>query len=108
MSRLAVLLSFILKWDEDSNLFETVFLVIVLIFINLFNFLLCESGARMTSQLETFDEKFSQCDWYLLPIELKQMYTIFLSDTQNSIKLTSYAGITCERNTSKKVSISIL
>lgn len=66
-------------------------------------FFLCESGARMTSQFDVFREELSLCDWYLLPTKVQQMYMVFLSDTQNPIKMSSYANITSERETFKKV-----
>lgn len=57
----------------------------------------------MTNQFEGFNVELSQCDWYLLSIEMRRMYVIFVSDTQHSIKILSYANIACERDTSKKV-----
>lgn len=65
------------------------------------------TGTRVTIQFELFSNEFRQCDWYLLPIEMRRMYMIFLLDTQNPIRLLSYANITCERETSKKVFISL-
>lgn len=65
--------------------------------------LLCEPGARMTIEFEMFEENLNQCDWYTLPIEMQQMYMIFLSNTQSPIQMSSYGGIVCDRETLKKV-----
>lgn len=66
-------------------------------------FVLCEPGARMTDQFEAIGDELEQCNWYTLPIKMQQLYIIFLADTQNSINITSFAGIECTRETSKKV-----
>lgn len=92
-----------LKWDQDSNMLQTLSLIFMLIIVNIFNLLLCEPATRMSNHFDKFDEELHQCDWYLLPIELRRMYMVFLSETQNSIQITSYGGITCERETTKKV-----
>lgn len=47
----------------------------------------------------------SQWDWYLLSIGMQRMYVVFLLDTQNPMKMHSYANITCERETFKEVII---
>lgn len=57
----------------------------------------------MTEQFERFSDELSRCDWYSLPTEMQRMYAFFLSDTQHPVKFSSYAGITCERETSKMV-----
>lgn len=94
-----------LKWSDDSNLFKIALLFSVLIWMLIFISLICEPGARFTIQFEMVEDKLSECDWYLLPIEMQQMYIIFLSNIQNSLKMLSYADITCERETLKKVLI---
>lgn len=92
------------QWADDSNLLETICLFFTLIWITIFTVLICEPGAKMTNQFVAFSNELSICDWYSLPIEVQRMYVISLSDTQNPIKMSSYANITCERDTSKKVS----
>lgn len=70
-----------------------------------FIFLICEPGTKMSIQFAAYGEQVEQSAWYLLPIELQRMYMIFVSYTQNPIKLSSYGGIGCERVTSKVVKI---
>lgn len=92
-----------LKWADDPNSLEIVLLILVLNWNVSFIFLLCEPGEKMINQLGEFSDELNRCDWYLLAVELQRQYTIFLSDTQNPIKIWSYANITCERETSKRV-----
>lgn len=96
------------KWSDVSSLFETIFLLLTLIWTILFIFLLCEPGEQMTNQLTVFSDELSQCDWQLLSIKMQRMYAIFLLDTQNPMKMMSYANITCERETFKEVLIFIV
>lgn len=92
------------KWDDNSDPFVIALLLIILNWMILLIFIPCELGARMINQVDVFSDELGQCDWYLLTIELQRMYAIFLSDTQNPMEILSYADITCERDTSKKVS----
>lgn len=89
------------KWAEESNSFEITSSCFVLLWMTVFVFLLCEPGARMTNQFGIFSDDLSRCDWHLLSLEMRRNYVIFL--TQRSANLLSYATITCERETSKKV-----
>lgn len=91
------------KWDGTSNTFETAIVAFGLVWLFGFILLVCEPGERMTNRFEIFSEELSRSDWYLLPIEMQRIYLVFLSNTQNAINVSSYGGITCERETSKKV-----
>lgn len=92
-----------LKWADDLNSLEIALSFCVLIWMTIFMFLLCEPGSRMTSQFVAFSDEIDKLDWYLLSIKLRQMYVLFLLDTQNPMKVLSYANITFERETFKKV-----
>lgn len=94
------------QWTNDWNLFQMLFLLCMLLWIVLITFMLCEPGAKMTNQFITYSEELSRCDWYLMSTKMQQMYVVFLLDTQNPIKMLSYANITCERETSKQVILS--
>lgn len=99
---------FTLKWADNSNFFE---LFAAIMFLNVVVsglYLICEPGARTTTEFEMFEEELRKCEWYLLPIEMQRMYTILLSDTQNPIQMCSYGGIVCNRDTLKRVLISIV
>lgn len=91
------------QWADELIVFEIVLLFGVLVWTIIFTVLLCESGARMTNQFDEFSEELSRCDWYAVSIKMQRLYMIFFSDTQNPIKLESYANVTCERETTKTV-----
>lgn len=98
---------FILKWADRSNSFETAALIIILNVTIVCALLMCEPGARMTADFARFEEELGKCEWYLMPIGMQRVYIIFLSDTQNSIEMTSYGRLVCNRETLKKVHHSI-
>lgn len=98
-----VFLPRISKWADDSNSFEFAVLFVAIAWATMFVFVLCEPGRQMTTQFEMFGDELGRFDWYLLPIELQRMYRIFLADTQYPVDICSYGGITCDRETSKRV-----
>lgn len=93
----------ILKWDDDSDFFKTITLIVLLSIAVEGIFLVCEPGARMTTEFEVFGDELVQCNWYVLPIKTQRMYLIFLSDTQTPIQIIGYGGTVCDRETMKKV-----
>lgn len=94
---------FCAKWNENSNLFDTFVVCVILFMVFAFICMLCEPGEMMIDRFAKFEDELVQCEWYLLPIKVQSMYTIFVSSTQNPIKVASYGGIMCERETFKKV-----
>lgn len=98
-------LFFVTKWADDSDLFKIVNLFVMLFWMIVYTFLLCEPAARMTNQFSLFDDEVSKCDWYWLSIEMQRMYMVFLSNTQHPMKMQSFANIIAERETTKKVLI---
>lgn len=94
----------ILKWNDDSDLYSIITLIIILNVLVQGLFLICEPGARMTTEFEIFENELGRCDWYALPIETQRLYLIFLSNAQNPVQICSYAGIVCSRDTIKRVS----
>lgn len=84
-------------------MFDTAITSFALLVVFKYIFLLCEPGQRMINRFDKFDNELVEFDWYLLPIEMQPMYMIFVSTTQNPLKVSSYGGIMCERETAKKV-----
>lgn len=101
-------LFFIFNQADHMNLFELLAIFLVLIWMIIFLFLLCEFGERMTNRFEMFDDELCRCDWYLLPIEIRRMYMIFKSDTQHPVNICSFFNITCEREIFKLVITHIM
>lgn len=103
MLNIYFLLYLVSQWSNDSNGFEMASLFVIIFVITFYIFILSEPGTKITNQFLGFCDEFDRCDWYLLPISIQRMYLVFLSDTQHPIMMHSYANITCERETSKKV-----
>lgn len=69
--------------------------------------MICEPGEWVAAHFEGFSKKLEQCNWHLLPIDIKRLYLIFLIDTQQPINIQCYGGILCTRDTFKKVALII-
>lgn len=93
----------IFKWADHVNSYNLAILILLIIWLSIGFFLLCELGARMTNQFKIFDDELGRCDWYVLPIEQQQMYLIFRSDAQRAVNIYCFGGIICERATYKMV-----
>lgn len=91
------------KWAGSLDFFEIVALFITLFWAFICICLLCELGARMTNRFEAYNDELNRCNWFCLTIKMQRIYMIFSVDTQNPAKMLSYADITCERKTTKKV-----
>lgn len=89
--------------DENATLFETT--IILQIILSVFGGISinCEVGERVNYYFELFYEGNEQCSWYKLPIKMQQMYSIFVSDTQQSKPIKCYGNIDCNRELFKKV-----
>lgn len=91
------------QWDENSNLINTIVEYFAISMVLSFVYLLCEPGEMMIGRFAKFEDQLGQFDWYLLPIEVQSLFMVFVSNAQNPIKICSYGGIMCERETAKKV-----
>lgn len=98
-----IFLYFFLQWDDDTKLFEIVILLFLILWTLGLNLMICESGFRVTNQFDQFDLEFNRCGWNELTIEMQRMYLIFLTDTQQPQHIKSYGGITCTRDTFRRV-----
>lgn len=96
-------LFFFQKWQNNWNAMEMVISVIMLFHAIVINFLICEHGQWVTNQYAQLHDELDACDWYLLPIELRRLYFIFLLNTEQPVHLQCYVDIRCSRNTFKKV-----
>lgn len=93
--------------DDNSNLIGVVSTAILIFWVLGTIFIDCEFGEKMTNQFEMFGEELERCDWLLLSIEMREVYLIFLLDTQQPKTIHGYGGIVCSRDTYKKVLHSI-
>lgn len=92
-----------LKWNDDPNVIEIISIALAGLYTFVFNSVVCELGQWMTNQYEVFEDELTTCDWYALPIEMQQLYLIFLLDAQQPIHIQCYGGIACSRETFKVV-----
>lgn len=73
-------------------------------FIALFTaFSACEIGQRLSYAFDRINRTLDQSDWYLLPLELKRIFPMFVGITQQPIELECYGSITCVRPVFKDV-----
>lgn len=84
---------------ESFNSITKIFDEFVLIF------LLCELGETVTSQFELLNDELYQCDWYLFPVRMQQMFVTFMKCTQQTVLIRGYGNTLtqCTRETYKKV-----
>lgn len=93
----------LLKWEDNFEPYETMVLSILAVWIFGFNFIICESGERVSKQFALFEVEFGQCEWSKLPIEMQVVYLIFLTVSQQPIYIQGYGGSMCTRETFKQV-----
>lgn len=87
----------------DSNSQEILSLLTVLIPVFGLIFVACELNQRLTDKFGNFNDNLWEYNWYLFPIELKRMYLIFASNTQQPVNIRAYGNIFCTRETFKLV-----
>lgn len=70
-----------------------------------FGFILfyCEFGEMVTNRFDYFHSELCQCDWYLLSIEMQQLYLMFITNTQQSVNIRGFGHLLCTRDLFKKV-----
>lgn len=66
-------------------------------------FLYCEAGERVTHQFNVFYEELCHLDWYLFPLDIKRMFVIMLTGTQEPTSIQGYANTVCTRDAFKVV-----
>lgn len=60
-------------------------------------FTLCNLGQILTNKFDEFNDELVQCDWYLYPCKMQQIYAIMLVNAQQPTYLKAYANILCTR-----------
>lgn len=68
-------------------------------------FIACEIGQRTSNAFDNIDFSMKQFDWYLLPIEIKQMLPMIISIAHQPVSLECFGSISCTREVFKNVSI---
>lgn len=65
-------------------------------------------GSRVTTAFEDLSESVYQCDWYLLPFDMRKHITTILAMAQKPVHMHVFAGYHCTLETFKNASIGIL
>lgn len=70
-------------------------------------FIYCEFGERVTHEFNQFNEKLCHCNWYSFSIEMKRIFLITISGTQEPAVVQGFANTTCTRDAFKTVNFSL-
>lgn len=63
----------------------------------------CEYGEMLTKQFDVLGDQLCQCDWYLFPMKMQQMFLIVVVNAQQPTIVLSFESTSCARDTFKKV-----
>lgn len=66
-------------------------------------FIYCEFSERVCTRFEAVDDKISEIEWYVLPVEIQKMAPIIMMSTQKPVFLRGFANAVLSRETFKKV-----
>lgn len=90
---------------QRTDLIELLKAIIGICFILVMIFFLCELGEIVANQYGVLDFELYQCDWYLFPCQMQQMFVIFMSYTQRPVLIQGYGYslVQCTRENFKKV-----
>lgn len=69
-------------------------------------FVACELGHKMSESFEEIDCSITQFDWYLFPIEIKQVLPTIIANAQQPVLIECFGSITCTRDNFKSVRIT--
>lgn len=72
-------------------------LMVVSTFVIIIGF--CEIGEMVSNQFNSFNAELVECNWYLYPIKMQQMFMIFMSNAQQPTNIHGYGNILCTRRT---------
>lgn len=70
--------------------------------------MICELGHILRNAFEEISYKIENLNWYLLPIELKQIFPMIIASAQQSVDLNIFGSISFSREDFKNVRVSNL
>lgn len=65
----------------------------------------CEGGEILSNKSNGIIDVITQFDWYLLPIEIKQMLPMLIINAQQPMLLKFFGNVSCSREQYKKVCV---
>lgn len=93
----------LIKSDDNSGLIDFFAPVVTVYWSFIVIFGYCELGELLSAEFIKFDDELCQCKWYLFPIEVKQIISIFMGETQQLTVFRGYGNIECTRQSFKEV-----
>lgn len=66
-------------------------------------FFSCELCQRISDAFDEIGNLMSNLDWYLFPIELKQIQLMAMIHAKQPVQIACFGSISCDRNTFRKV-----
>lgn len=94
---------FAMKSGHTLNLADLILASSVALLSILMIFLSCLLGDMVTSQFDSFDMEFNQCNWYLYPSEIQQILVMVMLSNQQPVIIHGYANTFCTRKAFRKV-----
>lgn len=90
--------------SQNANQMELARISCLLFWSFVLVLIMCEFGQMVTEQFECFNDAIEQCDWYLFAHhDIQRMFSIVVSNTQQSTFLQSFGNIRCSRDSFKRV-----
>lgn len=106
MSKHNILFSyFLFEKSNDANPIELATAVLQVLTTFGYVYLYCEFGECVTHDFEVLNQKLTNRQWYLFPIEMQRVFLITLPGTQQSVVVKGYADTQCTREAFKSVII---
>lgn len=59
--------------------------------------------SKVSEQFDLLDDALCDCDWYLFPMKMQQMFIIVMAGTQQPTIVQGFGNVLCTRETFKKV-----
>lgn len=66
-------------------------------------FIVCEIGEMTTSEFDSFNDTFYQCEWYEFPIKIQRMLLIVTANAQHPVIIKGFGNTLCARESFTKV-----
>ena len=99
---------FTLQTEKDTlNPLELVQAFVLMLWAYAIIGLYCSCGEMVTNGFEIINDELKQCKWYLLPLKIQQMISIFVANAQQPTFIRGFGNIFCTRETFKIVSIKL-
>lgn len=81
-----------------------VFRLVCLVFLSFVTlFCVCELGGMVSDLFAEFNDGLNQCDWYLFPLEVRPIFVMIITNSQQPVLVRGFANTMCVREYFKRV-----